>query len=359
MRASTIRKIPAGGELRVPGVRGLSIWHRGNVYAWSMQYSFEGARHRLKLGEWPHVDLEEAQRRAQAARDKMVQGIDPRDPGETVAALVEAYIAHVERLKKRTAYEIARTLRTRLVPLYGSRPIRRLRRKDILDMHAGIEAPVAANAAVAITRAFLNWCLDREHVEQNVASRIRRSTLHKAEPRERILSDDELKAIWRASFTAAGFPTYYGAVVRLLILTACRRAEVAQIQPGQIEGRVWTVPGAVTKNATAHRVYLPDLALDQLPEGPDGGRFFPRGISWSRCKFALDRAAGVRDWTLHDLRRTAAARIAEMGTPPHIVEALLNHRPPVLVRTYQVADRDEEKRTAWDRWSGHVKTIVG
>jgi integrase len=64
-------------------------------------------------------------------------------------------------------------------------------------------------------------------------------------------------------------------------------------------------------------------------------------------------------WTPHDLRRTAAAGIAEMGTPPHIVEALLNHRPPVLVRTYQVAHRDDEKRTAWERWTAYVAAVVG
>jgi integrase len=73
----------------------------------------------------------------------------------------------------------------------------------------------------------------------------------------------------------------------------------------------------------------------------------------------VDRAAGVRDWTLHDLRRTTAARMAGTATPPQIVLALLNHRPPVLVRTYQVADREDEKRAAWERWAGHVAAIVG
>ena len=130
------------------------------------------------------------------------------------------------------------------------------------------------------------------------------------------------------------------------MITACRRAEVAQLAANQVDGSTWTIPAAVTKNATVHRVHLTDLALEQLPAPRDDGRYFARGISWSRCKWGLDRASNVHEWTLHDLRRTAAARIAAT-TPPHIVEALLNHRPPVLVRTSQVADRWEDKRAAW------------
>jgi integrase len=115
--------------------------------------------------------------------------------------------------------------------------------------------------------------------------------------------------MWRATFAADGFPAYYGAVVRLLTLTACRRAEVAQMQPAQIEGRVWTVAGAVTKNSTAHRVYLTALALAQLPAAREDGRLFPRGISWPRCKFALDRApaSGIGPCTISGAPRPRAS----------------------------------------------------
>ena len=362
LNARIIKSMMPGDEIRDPGTRGLSIWRRATVTGWSLQYQSPttGKRTRFKLGEWPHVDIEEAQRRAREARDLIQQGIDPANPPKThtAAEILDQYLSHV-RAKKRTAYEIERVLRKHLVPAFGDMEIDHVRRRDVLSMFDSIEKPYAANHALAYASTFLNWCVDRDLIEANPAYGIKRTTRNPERSRERVLADDELKALWQASLTNSGFPAYYGQIVRLLMLTGARRNEVASMRPEQIDGSWWTIPGDITKNGREHLVYLTPLAKKQLPEPRPDGKYFTPGVTWPRYAKAIYAQAKQQNVRLHDLRRTMASGMQALSIRPEVIEACLNHMPTGIRRVYQRHGYTAEKEEAWRVWEGFVKGLVG
>jgi integrase len=153
-----------------------------------------------------------------------------------------------------------------------------------------------------------------------------------AEARDRVLSDAEVGAVWRAA-GAMGWP--FGPLVRLLLLTAQRRDEVAALRWSELSPdlAVWTVPKERAKNGRAHLVHLAPEAravLAAVPRvgGPRPGVHHQRphaGVGLRQGQGALDRLSGVRDWRLHDCRRTAVTWMAGAGFPPHVADRLLNH----------------------------------
>jgi integrase len=147
-----------------------------------------------------------------------------------------------------------------------------------------------------------------------------------------VLTDAELAAIWRACLEDD-----YGRCIRLLILLGARRQEVGGIAWSELdlEGpqRSWTLPKIRSKNGRAHTLPLMPMAVSILKAVPRMASrdtlFGTKGkgfVSWSRGKQALDQRAGVANWKTHDLRRSAATRMADIGIAPHIIEQILNHQ---------------------------------
>jgi integrase len=193
--------------------------------------------------------------------------------------------------------------------------------------------------------------------------------------RDRVLSDEEAAAIWRAAGAAA---QPFGAIVRLLMLTGQRREEVAGMTWAEVseDFATWTIPATRTKNGIPHLVPLSQPARELLhalaSDGPadvqaasrranrslvfPGERGTPFG-GWSKAKSALDRASGVSGWWLHDLRRTLATGLQRLGVRLEVTEAVLNHLSGSragIVGIYQRHDWAAEKRSALDRWSAHL-----
>jgi len=141
-------------------------------------------------------------------------------------------------------------------------------------------------------------------------------------PRERVLSDDELRAIWNS---CNGDDDYHR-IIRLLILTACRKSEVGGMAWSELnfDDRVWVIPGGRVKNKRDHALPVPHEfweIIETIERRP--GRDFLFGYSdsgfrnWSDPKEALDRRCGISNWTHHDIRRTVATRMADIGIQPH------------------------------------------
>ena len=146
--------------------------------------------------------------------------------------------------------------------------------------------------------------------------------------RDRVLSDAELAAVWNA----CGNDTY-GKIVKLLILTGARREEVGGMLWSELDKRpLWIISASRTKNRLEHILTLPRLAwsiIDGTSRRESNKRILgngPHGFNnWNTAKKALDRRSGIVSWRLHDLRRTAATRMADLGIQPHIIESVLNH----------------------------------
>ena len=160
----------------------------------------------------------------------------------------------------------------------------------------------------------------------------------------------------------------YGTILKLLLLTGCRRDEIGGLMWSEVDlnARTITIPGSRTKNKQEHVVPLSDTAMSILAgvakrEGREHvfGRTLAASFSgWSSAKAEFDQVVKIDEWVVHDLRRTVRTGIDKLGILPHICEAVLNHLPPKLVRTYNQNTYEAEKRKALDTWAHHLKTIV-
>jgi integrase len=186
----------------------------------------------------------------------------------------------------------------------------------------------------------------------------------KVSSRERVLSDDELAKVWRAT------NGIHGGVVRMLILTAARREEISQLKWSELDGDCIHLSNGRCKNGQSHIIPLSAPARDLLAGIPRiaGSDFLfttdgERGVGgWSHVKRRLDVAAGVKDWTLHDLRRTTATGMQRLGVTLLVVEAVLNRTGGSragIVGVYQKHTYSQEKAAALEMWAGHVMALLG
>jgi integrase len=185
--------------------------------------------------------------------------------------------------------------------------------------------------------------------------------------RERILSASELRLIWNT------LPANrYGAIIKLLLLTGARFNEVAQLRWSEVDfdRNVISLPGDRTKNKRPHELPMSATVralLEAQPKDDGRGRVFCKP-SQARCKAALDNAITkanggqpITPWVHHDLRRSAATHMAEIGVQPHIIEAVLNHisgHKGGVAGIYNRAQYSAEKRDALDRWDARVVKLV-
>ncbi len=231
-------------------------------------------------------------------------------------------------------------------------------------------SPVSANRALSLIKRFLNWAVERGIVEANVAAGIKPP--HKEKPRERSLSEAEIKAVWRA-FERMGWP--FGPLGQLLLLTGQRRGEIAGLRWADLdlEAGVLRLAGTATKTGAEHLLPLSRAAvgllrtlhrLDNSPLAFPASRLGSANpvSGFSKALRAAHRLSGTAGWTWHDLRRTAATHMARMNAAPHVVEKILNHTAgstmSVIARTYNTHSYQAEMRQALELWAAEVERIT-
>lgn len=267
---------------------------------------------------------------------------------------------------------------------WGHRPITDIRRADVIALLDDIVddgKPILANRVLAALRKMFNWALERDLVDANPCDRVKPPSSEKA--RDRVLSEDELWALWRAA-EELGWP--FGRHMQMLVLTGQRRDEVAGMKWREINGNTWTLPRDRAKTDKAHEVPLsaPALSiLEQLPridgashvftttgKTPISGFGKPKATVHDRMVQLLREEAEERGddpeeievapWRLHDLRRTVASGMAKLGISIAVVEKILNHTSGTfagIVGVYQRHEFSEEKRRALDAWAQYVEGL--
>jgi integrase len=213
----------------------------------------------------------------------------------------------------------------------------------------------------AYGRACYGWAIGKDLLVENPFAGIK---LDAVASRERVLSDQELVAIWGATKG----PGVYNAIVRLLILTGQRREEVAAMTWDELAPNlsIWTIPASRAKNGVAHIVPLSPQASAVLQRAPRLADLVFRGRAgvfngFSKAKTNLDDASGVTGWRLHDLRRTVATGLQRLGVRLEVTEAVLNHvsgSRAGIVGIYQRHHWADEKRAALAGWGAHVTALV-
>jgi integrase len=333
-------------------------------------YRTGGSGSRLRkytIGPYGRVTLHQAQVAAQKVLTAKLEGRDPaaekreakrRIVVDRVDDLLEAYIAqHVSQ--RRSGGEISRLLRREIGKAWGGRSIHEITKRDVVEVIAAIQqrgAPIAANKTLKTLKTFLRWCVGRAVVDQSPADGVPLPA--KETSRDRVLADEELA---RVIISAREMGDPYGGIVELLTLTAQRREEVARVTSDELdeERRIWTLPKARTKNGKPHIVHLSKQAIVVLNRATkigafvfslDGAKPFQ---DFSRAKRELDELSGVKDWRLHDLRRTCVSGMARLGIPPHVADKILNHQSGTIsgvAAVYQRHDFLAERKDALEQW---------
>jgi integrase len=340
-----------------------------------VQYRRAGGTRRVLLGNAEVLTAEQARAAAREVLAKVALGDDPqRDKAErrardahSLRSVLDEYLAAKQaRVRPRTYGELVRYLTgPHFKPLHNM-PVDAVTRRDVAARLVAItrqHGSITAARCRAALSAFFAWAVTMGIVEANPV--VGSPKPADSAPRERTLSDEELAAIWNACRNDD-----YGRVVRLLILTGCRRQEVGGMCWSEIDldAGTWTIPSARTKNKRAHTLPLMPAALEIVRAIPQWASrdflFGTRGPgfgAWSKGKKSLDGRCLVSAWTVHDLRRTVATRMADLGIAPHVIEAVLNHQSghrAGVAGTYNRSRYEREVRSALALWADHVRALV-
>jgi integrase len=358
-------------------------------------------RPRRELGAWPTMTVEQARAKARRWLTSLAEGIDPQLAERRAEGMAVTFGDAVEqwlalRVHKRKARDVEREVRAYLVPKWGGLPIGTITRTDIKQLIAGIRdgglkgekpAPYQAHNVLGHVRGFYRWAVHEERfgLQVNPAREVEPTLLiGKKEPRERKLSDAELRAFWRAA-GRMGYP--YGPVFRLLLLTGCRNTEVrdARWREFDITAAVWRIPEERFKSGSEHLVALSGDALALLRGLPGfqwGDHLFSATFGrtavhdLSRAKVELDRrmlrslralarsrgenAAEVelKPFVVHDLRRTVRTRLSSLRIPAEVAEMCMGHGRKGIERVYDLHHYEPEMRDAMERWAAQLRAIV-
>nr|CAD6417575.1 site-specific integrase [Rhizobium sp. Q54] len=393
-------------EIADGGLSGLYlIVQPSGSMSWAIRYRFDGKPKKHTLGAYPAYGLAEAREEASRELRAVSEGRDPAaekirrkadvpEAGVLVSHALDDFIKrHVEKKNRpATVTENKRIIEKEVRPRWGEREVVSITRHEIIKALDEIadRAPTMANRVLALLSKFFGWCAERDIIPTSpMAKRINPPAPEKT--RERILSDDEIRLLWMAC-EKQGWP--FGSLVKLLLLTAQRRNEVANAERNEFQlsgnDQIWTIPKPRTKNGKEHYVPLPAAVLAVIESVPqvktDAKKKYlltttgETPISgFSKGKQAIDTemlaiarqeavergedpdAVKIEPWTLHDLRRTAASGMARLGVPVHVVEAVLNHQSGTIkgvARVYNRYEYAEEKREALASWAGYVTSLV-
>jgi integrase len=353
-------------DAAAPGLR-LVVQPSGSK-SWAYRYSF-GRRHRkLTLGPFPMVTLSDAREKARDAHKRLELGIDPGAPeqrgaivGDTVAAAMASYKElHVEKkLRRTTRYYVNRELDA-AAAVWAGWPLNAVKRRDVIALvdRAAERGPNAGNCCLQVMAAFFSWCESRDLIEASPARGVRR--VAKVPVRERVLDDAELKVVWRAADETRG---PYGTLAKLLILTGCRRNEIAKLEPGELRADAIELPPDKVKTGEAYAVPLTPLMRSVLATCPKyNRRYVLTGTdapvsNGNSAKNAISTPA-LQRWTFHDLRRSFATGLQRLGVQPHIIELALNHKLKGIAGVYQKHRYAAEVKAAFELWSAHIETLT-
>jgi integrase len=374
-------------EQRGLGVRVTKGAKKGSMVGKSylVQYRLAGRKQRLPVGACSAITLKSAREAARALLGDVAKGRNPA--AERKRAVLEAKEKAAEEAltldvlidkweerhlsDKRPGYaaEATRALRFAF-PKHLKSPAAALTPKAVkatLNAISDKGKKATARLTGAYGRACYGWAIGKDLLVDNPFVGMK---LDAVASRERVLSDEELVAVW----VATKDPSAYNAIVRMLILTGQRREEVAGMTWGEIapDLSTWTIPAGRTKNGVAHIVQLSPQAQAIISSDHRMAtdnvelEFVFRGRAgvfngFSKAKTTLDENSGVKDWRLHDLRRTLATGLQKLGVRLEVTEAVLNHvsgSRAGIVGVYQRHEWKDEKRAALTAWGAHVAAIV-
>lgn len=344
---------------------------------WVLIFRSGGKLRRLTLGTYPSMSLAEARKKTADIRVRIKEGEDP-DPeatanrnSPTVEEFSKEYLERWAKPHKKSWAEDQRVLEKEFIPVIGKIKMTKLTRRDIvatLDRIRDRGAHTQANRALAIFRRMCRFAVERGLLETSPAVYIKATP---EDSRDRALSRDEIRLFFEAMQKES---PWIGTrlALEVLLRTGQRSSEVLQMSPQQIdmERALWTIPGELVKNSRTQVVPLPHqvmtlLRLAMATTSNETAVFrSPRKdgfLSKQALGRAMDRALkrhNIPHATPHDLRRTCATYMTELGVPRLVVSKILNHADGSVDAVYDRHSYITEKREALEKWNNELDLIL-
>jgi integrase len=417
-----LRSIPAPpeGRTEIADLRCQGLAFRitsGRVASWSFRFRDprSGKTTRFRIGGYPDISLADARQRADELRKQVAVGVNPvaskrqeRQDAETKTfnALADLYLDRHARPHKRPSSVVAdeRNLKLHVRPKWGKRRYDEITRRDVIELVEGLVTAgrqTLANRVQSLISKIYSFALDRGMVTTHPCVRLKRQG--KETVGRRVLSDDEIRLFW-ARIIEKPVSRPVGLALRLALLTGTRAGEVAGMTRSELhklddlKAAHWILPRERSKNKREHLVPLSNLSRETIAEAlslatddqhlfarPRRGRYKSRkrdeqhpqnpsapihghALAVAMARFAAKLTGteqAVKTWradppTPHDLRRTVATRLAELGVPREDRDAIMNHTPQgVGKKHYEVYERRPEKQRTLDKWSAALAGILG
>ena len=349
----------------------------GGRKAFMLMYRAGGKLRRLTLGVYPIMGLALARSEALKAISQVADGRDPRQEElsrETFGWLAEQFMErYCSRLRQTTYYAYRRVLDTDLLPAWQHQPFLEIRRSSIIELVDFIaykrNAPIQANRVRDRLNCIFNFAIKKGLVPEgwpNPCTHVEKPRIERR--RDRVLKHEEISRLWVG---LADDTTEPGAsVYRLLLLTGQRSGEVRQMRWDQIdEEGVWTIPAEVAKNGKEHKVPLSKEALTVIeqqeqicewvfPSRRDVDKPFLRsGVMEATTR--MQPVVGAH-FCAHDLRRTCATNLSQLGVDDVTIARILNHSwaDRNVTSIYNRWGKLPEMRLALERWGSRLEQIV-
>jgi integrase len=378
----TVEQLAPGTRVWDTVVQGFGVRRQTDGAYYYLRFRRNGAQYMRSIGRhgspWTP---DTARARAKQLLGLAVGGDDPFAkpvPAEAFGAEVERYLRKQRlALKPRTYVELERHLSRDCAALARLR-LTEIDRRTVALRLAEVETasgPTTRNRVRSSLSAFFNWAVREGLLDANPVAGTARADERGS--RDRVLTQAELAELW-AALPQGDF----GEIVRLLILTGQRREEIGGLRWSEVDldrGLI-VLPPERTKNLRQHEVPLSRQALAVLQRQPKRkGREFVFGIGeagfsgWSKSKERLDQALLIKrkerdrrakplpSFRLHDLRRSCATGMAELGVLPHVIELALNHVSGAkagVAGVYNRSKMTDAVREGLQKWADYVERIV-
>jgi len=310
----------------------------------------------------------------------------------TVEALATDYIKLYAEKFKRSWERDEQILNRDVLPLWGKRKAEGIKRTDVVSLLNGIvsrNAPIMANNTFAVIRKMFNWAVEKGKLESTPCKGLKLPS-PKVE-RDRVLSEKEIKILWESiDRNDLNMSVGIKRALKLILVTAQRPGEVIGIHAKEIDGKWWTLPAGRSKNGREHRVYLTSTAIALIGDTKNIGYIFKtpltekdKSIGETALPIAVMRSLkypvsddkgdplytkdgktvtenrlGVDQFTPHDLRRTAATFMSQLGFMDEVIDSVLNHKKKGIINTYNKNKYDKEKQQALEAWERKLLSIV-
>ncbi len=346
--------------------------------SWFVMYRNGGKLKRLTFGTYPELGLADAREAADRQVKDLIEGRDPAQEKQdekhamTVRALAGEYLERHAKRHKQSWQQDQRILRRDILPNWGDRKAKDIKRRDVIAVLETIVARgagIQANRTLEVVRKMYNWAIETDLLEYNPCYQVKKPI--KAQARDRVLSEEEIRAFWHGLDKSSIRPPIQLAL-KLILVTAQRKGEIIGAKKSEfdLDTNWWTIPADRTKNRLSHRVPLSSQASEILKKaqalsGSSPFLFPARRPNEATRDFLVNRAVhrnlevfGIDHFTPHDLRRTAASHMTSMRIPRLVVSKILNHMETGVTAVYDRHSYDPEKRQALDDWGRKLDIIV-